>query len=272
MPAMKNFERSREQRALHFAVGVSLAIHLLVLFIPRHDPSGNPENSSRLEARLAPSKKAVEPIAEAPPKSSSTKASKATPKSRVMTAEKSRNTVPQWTVAQKAEMDGFLNELADQAKAAPKPTLAQRSLAMAREAGRQLAQQDTAGDALLELRPNGPPANPFSLELYLDGLVRRLNRSASFVNNERKHKGVQTAAIQFRLNPDGSLKSFVVLNAADQADEVAFIKAVIERSVPFSPFPPDIDKAARSLGVTICIRPGYNSDPGFSRMQGSRCV
>ena len=82
---------------------------------------------------------------------------------------------------------------------------------------------------------------------------------------------MQTAAVQFRLNPDGSLKSFTVLNAADQADEVAFIRAVIERSVPFSPFPPDIDRAARSLGVTICIRPGRNNDPGFSRMRGNRC-
>ncbi len=269
---MRDFARSREQRALHFAVAVSLAIHLLVLLIPRHEPSGNPENSSRLEARLAPSKKTVEPVVEPQPKSSTTKTSKLAPKPRVMTTEKSRNAVPQWSVAQKAEMDGFLNELADQARAAPKPTLAQRSLAMAREAGRHLAREDAAGDALLELRPNGPPANPFSLEMYLDGLVRRLNRSAGFVNSERKHKGVQTAAVQFRLNPDGSLKSFVVLNAADQADEIAFIKAVIERSVPFSPFPPDIDRAARSLGVTICIRPGRNSEPGFSRMQGSRCI
>ncbi len=272
MPAMKDFERSREQRALNFAVVVSLAIHLLVLFAPHHEPSDSSGGPSRLEARLAPSKKAVEPVAEAAPKASTTKPTKTAPRQRVMTAPKSPNTTPQWTVAQKAEMDGFLNELADQAKATPKPTLAQRSLAMAREAGRQLAQQDAAGDALLELRPNGPPANPFSLEIYLDGLVRRLNRSAGFVNNERKHRGVQTAAVQFRLNPDGSLKSFVVLNAADQADEVAFIKEVIERSVPFSPFPPDIDKAARSLGVTICIRPGYNNEPGFSRMQGSRCA
>ena len=71
---------------------------------------------------------------------------------------------------------------------------------------------------------------------------------------ELNARGVQTAAVQFRLNPDGSLKSFVVLNAGDQADEIAFIKAVIERSLPFSPFPPDIDQAARSLGVTICVR------------------
>lgn len=273
---MKNFDHAREQRALLTAFAVSLAIHLAVLLVPRDERSGDPNATSRLEARLAPSRKPVEPVVESPPTtpspSKSSKTSKAKSKTRLMTAEKSPNTTPQWSVAQKAEMDGFLNELADQAKSAPKPTLAQRSLAMAREAGRQLAREDATGDALLELRPNGPPANPFSLEMYLDGLVRRLNRSAGFVNNERRHRGVQTAAVQFRLNPDGSLKSFVVLNAADQAEEVAFIKAVIERSVPFSPFPPDIDRAARSLGVTICIRPGQNSEPGFSRMNGSRCL
>ena len=272
MPPMTNFDQSREQRALLLAFAVSLAIHLAALLVPHAERSGEQHAASRLEARLAPSRKAVEPVVESPPAASAAKTGKAKPKARIMTADKSRSATPQWSVAQKAEMDGFLNELADQAKAAPKPTLAQRSMAMAREAGRQMAREDATGDALLELRPNGPPANPFSLEMYLDGLVRRLNRSAGFVSNERRHRGVQTAAVQFRLNPDGSLKSFVVLNAGDQAEEVAFIKAVIERSVPFSPFPPDIDRAARSLGVTICIRPGQNSEPGFSRMNGSRCV
>ena len=272
MPPMTNFERSREQRALHVAVAVSLAIHLLALLVPAHERSGQADTPTRLEARLAP---ASQPNAESPPppaKTSTPQPRHSEPQRRVMTREKSRQSTQQWSVAQKAEMDGFLNELAEQAKTTPQPTLAQRSLAMAREAGRQQARADAAGEALLELRPNGQPVNAFSLEIYLDGLVRRLNRSAGFVNNERRHKGVETAAVQFRINPDGSLKSFVVLNAGDQADEIAFIKAVIERSLPFSPFPPDIDQAARSLGVTICIRPGRHSEPGFSRMHGNRCT
>lgn len=272
MPPMTNFDQSREQRALLLAFAVSLAIHLAVLLAPHDERSGNPQSVSRLEARLAPSRKPVEPTVESTPAPTAAKSAKVKPKTRIMTTDKSHSATPKWSVAQKAEMDGFLNELEEQAKATPKPTLAQRSLAMAREAGRALAREDATGDALLELRPNGSPVNPFSLEMYLDGLVRRLNRSAGFVNNERRHRGVETAAVQFRLNPDGSLKSFVVLNVADQAEEVAFIKAVIERSVPFSPFPPDIDRAARSLGVTICIRPGQNSEPGFSRMSGKRCA
>jgi hypothetical protein len=48
---------------------------------------------------------------------------------------------------------------------------------------------------------------------------------------------VRTAAVQFRVNPDGTLKSFVVLNAADQGDEIAFIKAVVERAAHIQPFP-----------------------------------
>jgi hypothetical protein len=276
MPPMLIADLSPEQRALNWAIAVSLAIHLLILFMPRHDPSGNPAASSRLEARLAPAKQQVaeRPV---PAKQTPGKVAKVAPRTRLLTAEKSRGPVvaPQWTAAQKAEMDGFLNELADQARTTPKPTLAQRSMAMAREQGRQMAAQDEAGEAMLERRPNGPPANPFSLEMYMDGLVRRLNRSAGFVRNDPRSKGVRPASVQFRLNPDGSLKSFVVLNAGDQADEIAFIRSVIERSVPFSPFPPDIDKAARSLGVTICIRPGGGSDSdsglGFTRMNGGRC-
>ncbi len=272
MPAMTNFERTREQRALLVAVAVSLVIHLLALFIPANERAGNPDTPSRLEARLAPPREAAGEAPQPPAKTSAAKTARSEPRRRMMTSEKSRPSAPPWSVAQKAEMDGFLNELAEQARTAPQPTLAERSLAMAREAGRQQARADAAGEALLELRPNGQPVNAFSLEMYLEGLVRRLNRSAGFVNNERRHKGVETAAVQFRINPDGSLKSFVVLNAGDQADEIAFIKAVIERSLPFSPFPPDIDQAARSLGVTICIRPGRHSEPGFSRMHGNRCT
>lgn len=276
MPPMFSSVFSSDRPAFYRAVAFSLAIHAIVLALPRAEPSDQQAAAAPLQARLAPhpvsKQPAPEPVVAAQPKA---KASKQKPR-EIMHVDRSPHaasrSVPTWSAAQKAEMDGFLNELADEAKRNPPPTLAQRSLAMARQAGRDLARADDAGDALLELRPNGPPVNPFSIEVYMDGLVRRLNRSAGFVNNERRHKGVQTAAVQFRLNPDGTLKSFVVLNAADQGDEIAYIKAIVERSVPFSPFPPDIDKAARSLGVTICIRPGRNSEPGFSRMQGGRCL
>ena len=277
---MPNFDISPEQRALYLAYAVSLVIHLLLFIAPHATPPGKPAGAARLEASLAPAKappdsKTNTPQPEQKPSPANKKTKPAPPaRTPVMTTERpGKTTAPSWTAAQKAEMDSFLNEIDQQARAVPKPTLAQRSLAMAREQGRQLAAQDEAGEAMLERRPNGPPADPFSLEMYMDGLVRRLNRSAAYVRNDPRSKGVRPASVQFRINPDGSLKSFVVLNAGDQADEIAYIKSVIERSIPFSPFPPDIDKAARSLGVIICIQPGSSdsSGLGFSRMNGGRC-
>lgn len=273
MPAMPSPAKSSESRAFYRAVGISLALHAIVLALPHAEPSGKPAAGAPLQAKLAP--RALPPTSEAieAPRPAA-KAAKPKPQD-ILHAAKPKNpaerNVPTWSLAQKAEMDSFLNELAEDARREPPPTLAQRALAQARQAGREMARADESAEALLERRANSEAPNPFSLEFYLDGMVRRLNRSAAFVNSEPRHKGVQTAAVQFRLNPDGTLKSFVVLNAADQADEIAFIKEVIERSLPFSPFPPDIDKAARSLGVTICIRPSRDREPGFSRMKGGRC-
>lgn len=276
MRAMSAATQPFEHRAFYGALTVSLVLHSLVLLLPHAEPQRQQQASGPLQARLA-ARPNPAPMSEATPQSVP-KSQGSRQKSReVLHVDRSSTTatrsVPTFSPTQKAEMDHFLNELSQEAQRKPPPTLAQRSLAMARQAGREMAKADEAGDALLELRPNAPAPNPFSLELYLDGLVRRLNRSADFVNGKNRQQGIHTAAVQFRLNPDGSLKSFVVLNVADQADEIAYIRAIVERSVPFAAFPPDLDKAARSLGITICIRPGHRGDagPGFSRMQGGRC-
>jgi hypothetical protein len=272
MPPMLLQDSPFKRRAPLWAIAVSVLLHGLVLFMPRSDPAGG-RPPSRLEASLAPrSPKApvVTPADLTPPKPAARASKKPASRPRMMTAAPSAKS--SWSVAEKREMDSFLNDLASEAKAAPQPTLAQRSLAMAREVGRQMAQQEAADSATLELRPNGPPADPFSLEMYVDGLVRRLNRSAAFVKNDPRSKGVRTAAVQFRLNPDGSLKSFSVLNTGDQAEEIAFIRSVVERSIPFAPFPADINKAARSLAMTICIIPGSAGSGGFgfTRNSGGR--
>ena len=252
-----------ERRTPVFAFAASLLIHALVLLIPRHDPSGAP-SPPRLEARLA--KTAVPETTSAP--ASPAKPAKSKPQQpRLLTTSKpgkrSVATAPQWSAAEKADMNRFLEELDTQAKATPKPTLAQRSMAMAREQAMQQARQEAADGASLELRPNSAPPDPFSLEMYIDGLVKRLNRSATFVKNDPRNKGIRPAAVEFKLNPDGTLKSFKVVNEGDQADEIAFVKSVIERSIPFSPFPADINKAARSLSMRICILPPRAGEGGF---------
>jgi len=283
---------TRQQRTSVLALLLSLALHLLLFLAPSPDPVLEPPASSAaapsIQARLLPppaAKAAPAPTVTPPPPAKAaapaarsqprraTPPSTARPQPRLTQPSPQAITAPAeeptWTEAEKADMNNFLDELAR----APQPTLAQRARAMAREQGRQMAREDASEEALLEARPNAPPIHPFSLENYLNGLLRRLNQSAGFVQREKGDPGIQPAAIRFRLNPDGSLQSFVVLNAGDQAAEIAFIKAVVERSVPFLPFPPDIDRAARSMGITICIRPGTSEGGGmgFTRMNGNRC-
>jgi len=147
----------------------------------------------------------------------------------MMIGEKSRGPAvaaepKKWTAAEREEMNRFLGELSGPARSTEPPTPTQRSLAMAREYGREQAGQEDTGTALLERHPNTPPPDPLSFDLYMDGLIRRLNRSASFVRNDPRSKGVQKAAVPFRINPDGSLKSFKVLNEGDQAEEIAFAR------------------------------------------------
>ena len=277
--AMTFPENPLERRALAVAFVVSLAIHGLILFVNNQKPKqGSP--LPRIEASLARKPMPVEVPASQPPEPPKKQAktpNKQQARPKVMAIQQpSRSTVqstPKWTVAEKAEMNDFLNELASEAKAKPKPTLAQRSLAMAREDARQMARQEKSELLTLERRPNSPEPDPFSLELYFEGLLKNLNRSSAYVKNDPRSRGVHAAAVQFRVNPDGSLKSFVVLNAADQGDEIAFVKAVVDRSIPFLPFPADLDRAARGLTMRICIQPAGSGESGFgfTRAGGRSC-
>jgi hypothetical protein len=79
-----------------------------------------------------------------PSKAKQAKPAPREPRPRILTARKDvaptlrqAEAAPKWSVAQKQEMDNFLNDLATEAKARPKPDLAERSMAMAREIARE---------------------------------------------------------------------------------------------------------------------------------------
>lgn len=292
--------QSRSSRALQLAIAMSLLVHGVLLLVKLNPPEQT-QDSPRLEARLAPPpapRSEIRPrpkqpvkVAETEPRKTQkapkpkTKAAENRP--RILTARKSdapairsAEPAPTWSVAQKEEMDNFLNDLArDAKKPPPPPSLAERSLAMAREIGREQMRESRGRSSssledLVERIPNSPPVDPFSLEFYMDALVKKLNRSAAFVKNDPRTRGIRNASIEVRLNPDGSLKSFKVVNAGDQQDEIAFVKSVVERAVPFSSFPPDIVKSAKSLALMICIQPPSlgGGSFGFSRRpDGSGC-
>lgn len=262
------------RHATAWAFLASLLLHLAILFYPHREPLPQPR-PPRIEATLDRHQPAPPEVrAEVQPPSPSPQTERLHRERQVLTAPKSRESTPsrQWTTAERDDMKRFLDGLAAEAKATPKPTLAQRAHAMAREMGRQQEAQEAEAGAVLERIPNTPPPDQFSLDFYVEGLIKRLNKSAAYVRNDPRAKGVRTASIQFRVNPDGSLRSFVVLNAGDQQAEIDFIHNVVERAAPFGAFPRDLAGSARSLAMTICILPSGSGGFGFSRMpEGHGC-
>ena len=218
MLPMSPQENLSVQWSLRLALLLSLLVHGAILLIPVESPRVDERAATRLEATLAqkvpmPPTPVVQAVPPAPAKSA-----KPQPQRKVLAMDKAQGravppATPKWSVAEKEEMNNFLRELEGPARRAP--DLAQRSLAMARDIGRQQAMTEKDGSEVLERLPNSPPVNPFSLEMYLDALVKKLNRSAGFVRNDPRSKGVKNASVEVRLNPDGTLKSFKVLNAAD---------------------------------------------------------
>lgn len=113
---------------------------------------------------------------------------------------------------------------------------------------------------------------PFSLQMYFDAFVRKLNQSSAFVKNDPRARGSRKALVQIVLKPDGSLKSYRVIRAADQQAQIAYIKQVIDLASPFSAFPQDIRRAMDSFSVLICIYPPREGESGggFTRSFGSQ--
>lgn len=190
--------------------------------------------------------------------------------SRKVLTTKRPSDAPPWTAAQKAEMNSFLDELATTARAAPTPTLAQRTLASARLEARRGAGGAGEDPISLELIPGAPEPDRFSLGLYLEGLLKRINQSAAYVDRSGISTGVRKAAVQFRISPDGRVSGFEVLSRGDQTHEIEFIRQVVERSVPFARFFPDMQRSVRSIQMTLCIKPGGpGGTTGFTQTQGS---
>lgn len=259
---------------LRIAFAVSLLVHAAVLLIPLAEkPQKAPPG--RLSTRLAPkpqplpTPEPVEQVAQTPPAPEKP----VERRRRVLTrdsgsAPASVQQPPKFTEAQKQEMDEFLSSIDKEQRA--QPSLAQRSLAMARQIGRETAGEAQDDDAVsVERIPDSPDIDPFSLEMYLDSLVKKLNYSAQHVERQPRQAGYKKAAVQLRLNPNGTVRSFEILNAGDQFDQIAFIKRLVERAAPYSPFPPDIVRSAKSMAILICIVPSYGAGGGMGFTRNS---
>ena len=278
------------RRSLWLAFVVSLTLHSAVLFIGYSSSllssgsAGDPDDSSpprpRLLATLATQPTPATRLQVAPSRPSETapvsptrKLAQASPKQ----AEQKSLSAPRgvwanrsWSNAERADMNKFLDELATEAKPASGQELSKRSLAMARQMVRS-PQDDGVDEKMVSSAGNSTEIEPYSLEMYFDAFLRKLNRSAAFVKREPRPRGLRKALVEISLNANGSLKGYRVLRSADQDAEIAYIKSIIERASPFSAFPPDIRKASDSLSILMCIYPAYGGQGGgFSRSSGAQ--
>ena len=277
------------RKPLMLAFAISLLLHAVVLFFRLSKPeslSSAIENSAakprpRLDITIArpDSLSVVQPSPRPVAEPQATAESNKRPSRRLEKSVTQREPVlandvwanKSWTNAERADMDKFLNELAVQAKPLSGRELSQKALISAREMARHQPESAEYAAAIQQAM-KAKAVEPFSMEMYFDAFVRKLNRSAAFVKNEPRSKGFGKALVQILLNRDGSLKSFRILRADDQQAEIAYIKSVIDRASPFSAFPPDISNATDSLSILMCILPAHAGGCGFSRsVSGQDC-
>ena len=260
------------------ALAVSLAFHLALFFFKPATPPETfvPQPSrapSQLDVRLAKPDSVAQPVVQpqqAAPIQAPVKAwRQITPlQTRQAVAEAEKT----WTTSEKNEMNRFLEELEPQPKLSG-TELARRALATARTLGTQDEKNDELAEIMQRLRAAN--VEPLSLELYFEALFRKLNSSAAMVQRKTRDGGSQVAIVRVALNPNGSVKSFTILQTADQQAEIAYIKSVVERAAPFPAFPSDIRRATDALILQICIQPkGVSAGNGaqFTRMsRGQSC-
>lgn len=280
---------ARARKSLRLAALISLLLHAAVLFIgfssstPRSGSAENHGNSTRaaLPGLIATFVRPAKPLPLVPPlrrrkaEPLTTIGKRAGPpekqaEQRKLTASNDAWKTRSWSSAERADMNKFLQGLSPQPKPPTGDELVQRSLAMARQFGRY--PQGEAGEETPERQTaNGKAVEPFSMEMYFDAFVRKLNRSAAFVPYATGVRGSRKALVRISLNADGSLKSYRVLRAADQGAVIDYIKRVVERASPFSAFPPDIRNVRDSLSILMCIYPAHAGEGGgFSRSLGAQ--
>lgn len=270
---------ARSRSSLRLAVLLSLLLHAAVLFIgfsapPQRPGHGNSTRALRpalIATLIRPSAPPTPPVR--PPSSALVKRPAAPKKPRAqrqLTAADDAWKTRSWSAAERSDMNKFLRGLPPRAKPPTGDELVQRSLAMARQFGRY-PEGEADEETPEQQTARGKAVEPFSMAMYFDAFVRKLNRSAAFVPYATGARGSHKALVRISLNADGSLKSYRVLRAADQGAVIDYIKRVVERASPFSAFPPDIRKLKNSLSILMCIYPAHDGEGGgFSRSFGTQ--
>ena len=270
----------RSSRPFRLALLFSLLLHALALCWKVSAPpaplgAAPSGKTQRLDIALTPPRPPATQVV--PPQALPPQATRRPPRQResrareLLDAPKALSEPRQWSRAERDAMESFLDEL----RPTPMPPktgeqLARDAFAQARRMGR-----DPPTDAELSVgRPDAKAVEPFSLQMYFDAFIKKLNRSADFIKNDPAGRGLRTALVEITLNPNGTLQSYRVLRSGDQEKQIAYIKQVIDIAAPFAPFPDDIRRAMGGFSVRICIQPARAGEGGnmFRRgAGGSEC-
>lgn len=274
----------RRWRSFHFALALSMALHLLVLTLHvRMPPRVQLHPQRPLDVALAPPPSpAPSPLLQPspPPEAPAEKPRprprpKPRPKPAPLAAPSAPRSlpVPEEPPPTAAERR-FMEEPYPPEPVAQPPgglALAQQALAAASGVAREQREAE-----LFRARENArahEDVDPLSMELYFEAFVKKLNRSAAFVRQQRSGRGRYIAVVEVSLNADGTLKSYKVINAGDQQAEIDYIRDIVERAAPFGAFPPEVRKHINSLSFDICILPRHLDSGGggmFTRTYGGR--
>lgn len=271
---------ARTRRSLRLAALASLLLHAVVLLIGPSSTGRTPGPAAKAATAPPLSATLSRPSLTLPSPQREATVQPKTRSSWVAQAPQQRLSAPDgfwsarsWSRAERDEMNRFLDDLAAKAKPRTGRELSQDALSQVREMERYRPQANAEGEG--ESAGQAPTAGKsvaaFSLEMYFDAFIRKLNRSAAFVKNDPEKNGLRKALVQISLHPDGTLKSYRVLRSADQQVQIAYIKRVLDLASPFAAFPPDLVDARGSLSILMCIyttRGGEGS--GFMRSAGAQ--
>ena len=269
------YRNARGRNSLRLAVLLSLLLHAAVLFIGFSAPPQRPGHGNSVRAlRPALIATLIRPTAPPTPpvrSPSNASAKRPSPTKKPRARRQLTTSSDAWKTRSRSTAErSDVNRPSPQAKPPTSDELVQRSLAMARQFGRY-PEGETDEETPEQQTVKGKAVEPFSMEMYFDAFVRKLNRSAAFVPYATGARGSHKALVRISLNADGSLKSYRVLRAADQGAVIDYIRRVVERASPFSAFPPDIRKIKNSLSILMCIYPANDGvGGGFSRSFGAQ--
>lgn len=258
---------ARARKSIRIAVAVSLALHAAALFfhlmLPAQ-PGGDEASANKVYApfratlaKRAQNAQVAPPTPTQPAREKTISAKQRQTQARLLSSPNGKRNSPQ-------------------ASPNPPPTpsgseLAARAVAMARGLARETLDGGTDSYSTQQ-DGKGKGIEALSLQWYFDSFIKKLNRSAAFVKNDPRPKGRYKALVEIIINKDGSLREYRILRAADQDAEIAYIRSVVDRAVPFAAFPPDIRAGAEFLSLRICIHPPGDTDGGgFSRSSNGSC-